>query len=71
METDRAAIEAALSVQNLARPEQARVVRIKNTLDLGPIQLSASLLREFGDHPDLAQTGPLAEMAFDGAGRLR
>ena len=71
METDRAAIEAALAVQNLARPEQARVVRIKNTLDLGHIHLSASLLRACGDHPDLAQTGALAAMAFDGAGRLR
>ena len=71
METDRAAIEAALAVQNLAHPAQARVVRIKNTLDLGHIQLSASLLREFGDHPDLAQTGALTEMAFDDAERLR
>ena len=42
METDREAIEAALSVQNLAHSEQARVVRIKNTLDIGHIQLSAS-----------------------------
>ena len=71
MATDREAIEAALSVQNLAHPEQARVVRIKNTLDIGHIHLSASLLREFGDHPDLEQTGALAEMAFDGVGRLR
>ena len=70
MATESAAIEAALSVQNLAHPEQARVVRIKNTLDIGHIQLSASLLREFGDHPDLEQTGALAAMAFDSAGRL-
>ena len=42
METDRAAIEAALSMQNLAPPEQVRVARIKNTLALGPIQLSGS-----------------------------
>ena len=70
MATDREAIEAALSVQNLAHPEQARVVRIKNTLDIGHIHLSASLLREFGDHPDLEQTGALAEMVFDEHGRL-
>jgi hypothetical protein len=71
MESDRQAIEAAIDVQRLAHPERARVVRIKNTLDIGQIEVSETLLREFADHPDLTQVSELAEMNFDESGQLR
>jgi len=70
MESDREAIEAALDVQRLEKTERARVVRIKNTLDVGEIEISETLLREFGDHPDMQQVGELQEMGFDTEGRL-
>lgn len=71
MDSDRQAIEAAIDVQRLERPERARVVRIKNTLDIGEIELSETLLREFANHPDLRQVGELTEMRFDDQGRLQ
>jgi hypothetical protein len=70
MESDREAIEAALDVQRLEKTEKARVVRIKNTLDVGEIEVSETLWREFADHPDLEQAGELADMRFDAQGRL-
>ena len=45
MESDREAIEAALDVQRLEKTEHARVVRIKNTLDVGEIEVSETLWR--------------------------
>ncbi len=70
METDQQAIAAALQVLGLEDPAKARVARIKNTLSLGTIQISASLLDEFGNHSHLEQTGPLEPMAFAGDGSL-
>ena len=71
MDSDRQAIEAAIDVQRLEHPERARVVRIKNTLDIGEIELSETLLREIANHPDLQQVGELMDMRFDEQGRLR
>ena len=70
MENDREAIAAALRVQGLEDPVQARVVRIKNTLSMAEIQISAPLLKEFGSHPQLEQVGPLAPMSFAADGAL-
>jgi hypothetical protein len=70
METDREAIAAALQVLGLEDSAQARVVRIKNTLSMAAIQISAPLLNEFGSHPHLEQAGPLAPMAFAEDGSL-
>jgi hypothetical protein len=47
------------------------VVRIKNTQDIGEIQISQTLLEEFKDHPDIEPVGKFAPMEFDTAGRLR
>jgi hypothetical protein len=71
MESDRDAIEAALEVQRLENPSRARVARIKNTLDLGEIQISASLLEEFGKHPDIEPVDEPEPMRFDAEGRLQ
>ncbi len=70
MATDHQAIEAALEVQRIANPAQARIARIRNTLELAQIQLSESLYNEFKGHPLLEQVGPLEPMAFSEDGRL-
>ena len=62
METDRDAIAAALTVLGLADRSRARVVRIKNTLSVGEIQISEPLLRECSNHPRMEQSGELAPM---------
>ena len=71
METDREAIAAALQVLGIEDPAAARVARIRNTLELGTIQISGALLDEFGEHPHLEQIGPLEPMRFDEEGRLQ
>jgi hypothetical protein len=61
-DTDREAIETALGMIGLTPPEQARVVRIKNTLDLTEIDCSEALLAEVKAHRRLrpaAEPGPI------------
>ncbi len=70
-ETDREAIEAALSCTGLLAPEkEARVVRIKNTLMLGEIEVSESLLPEAAKRAHLERLGGPMELRFDAAGNL-
>jgi len=70
METDQEAVSSVFDVLRMDDPAQARVVRIRNTLELDRIQLSEALACEFGADPDLEQTGELAPMAFDDTGGL-
>ncbi len=70
-ETDREAIETALSCIGLTPAEKARVVRIKNTLLLGEIEASEAFLPELAGRPELATLSEPAPLAFDAAGRLR
>src|SRR6058998_1229783 len=69
-ETDREAIETALSCIGLTPPERARVVRIKNTLMLGELEVSEAFLPELAKHADLTRLTDPAPLAFDAAGRL-
>ena len=70
MPTDREAIGIALEVLRSVPPESAKVVRIKNTLELERIQLSEALLEEAQAIKHLEIVGALEEMQFDGEGRL-
>ena len=70
METDRDAIAAGFEVLRLADPSQARVARIRNTLELEHLQISEALVREFGDHADLERETDLEAMAFSEDGML-
>jgi hypothetical protein len=69
-ETDREAVETALSCIGLTPPDRARVIRIKNTLTLGEIEVSEALLPEVAQHPDLTPLSTPAPLPFDAAGRL-
>src|SRR5467141_1238330 len=69
-DTDREAIETALSCIGLTPPEKARVIRIKNTLMLGEIEVSEAFLPDLAKRPDLTQLTDPAPLAFDAAGRL-
>ncbi|OLE45241.1 MAG: hypothetical protein AUG14_01490 [Candidatus Rokubacteria bacterium 13_1_20CM_2_68_19] len=70
-DTDREAIETALSCIGLTPPEKARVIRIKNTLMLGEIEVSEAYLPDVARRSDLTPLGDPAPLAFDVAGRLR
>jgi len=69
-DTDREAIETALSCIGLTPPERARVIRIKNTLMLGEIEVSEAFLPDLAKRPDLTRLTDPAPLAFDAAGRL-
>jgi hypothetical protein len=68
-ETDREAVEAALSCIGLTPSDRARVIRIKNTLMLGEIEVSEAFAAEVARRSDLTVQGE-APLAFDATGRL-
>ena len=70
-DTDREVLDAALKTVGLVEPEQARVVRIVDTLHLEEIQASEALLPEIEKREDLSVVEALSEMTFDDAGDLR
>jgi hypothetical protein len=69
-DTDRDAIETALSCIGLTPPEKARVIRIKNTLMLGEIYVSEAYEAELAKRPDLKPLSDPVALPFDAAGRL-
>ncbi|MBI1733686.1 MAG: [Fe-S]-binding protein [Candidatus Rokubacteria bacterium] len=69
-DTDREAIETALGCIGLTPPDRARVVRIKNTLKLGEVEVSEAYADEVRRRPDLEVLGDPAPLAFDAAGQL-
>jgi hypothetical protein len=69
-DTDREAIETALGLIGLTLPEDARVVRVKNTLHLTEMDVSPALLDEVKANPRLSLAADAVPMAFDTAGNL-
>jgi hypothetical protein len=69
-ETDREAVETALSCIGLTPPARARVIRIKNTLVLGEIEVSEAYAAEVDKRRDLTILGE-SPLSFDATGRLR
>ncbi|MFB3819881.1 MAG: lactate racemase domain-containing protein [Candidatus Methylomirabilales bacterium] len=69
-ETDREAVEGALKTIGLTEPPDAKVARIKNTLELEYLQVSEALLPEIREREDLeVLSGPL-EFRFSPQGDL-
>jgi hypothetical protein len=64
------AIAVALSCLGLDRVEDARVVRIENTLRITEVDVSENLLGEVARRDDLTQVGDPAPLAFDASGYL-
>jgi hypothetical protein len=71
MNTDRDAIALAVKTVVRVKPENCRIVRIRNTLELAQIQVSEPMLAEIRSRPDRFQiASPGSALAFDGGGRL-
>ena len=68
-ETDREAVEAALSCIGLTPPERARIIRIKNTLVLGELEVSEAYAADVARRSDLTVLGE-SVLDFDATGRL-
>jgi len=67
-ETDREAIDAALGTLGLQPPEQARIVRIRNTLRLGTMEVSEACRDDLSGEVEVL--GPSHDLAFDAGGNL-
>lgn len=70
LNTDREAVRVSLDyIIGAVAPEDARVIRIKDTLSMGEIEVSESLMRELQGR-DGFSFGELKDMSFDEAGTL-
>jgi len=69
-ETDHEMLEDALSTIGLTKPEDIKVVWIKNTLELTEIECSATFLEEANRRQDIEVLTPLRILAFDDSGNL-
>lgn len=70
LEDDDLAIRAALKMLTGADPDNPRIVMIKNSLSLGKIWLSGSLLSLAAETPGLEVAGPARPLVFDAKGQL-
>lgn len=68
--SDRDAIKAAVKTCNILDYTTCRMVRIKDTLHLGEIEISETLLEEARRHPDIEILTEPYELAFDESGYL-
>jgi Lactate racemase N-terminal domain len=68
--TDREAIATALTTVGPIEPWEARVIRIKNTLEMEEVQVSEALLDDLKGQQDITLIGGLEAMTFDDHGNL-
>ncbi len=71
MNTEREAIQLAVKTVLRVKPQHTRIVRIRDTLTLGDILVSETMLDEARAHPQLEITGDPAPFLFDDQGNLR
>jgi len=69
-ETDREILDRALSTVGLVEPPDARLLWIKNTLELEELECSAAYLEEARSRSDLEVLTPLRDLPLDAAGNL-
>jgi hypothetical protein len=70
MDTDKLAIQAAIKTCNVPKLEYVRMIRIANTLHVGEIYISESMLKEAEQHPNIDVIGEPRKWIFDKAGNL-
>jgi hypothetical protein len=69
-ETDREAIEAAVSTIGMVGLKDARIVQISDTLHLAELLVSEACAAELGSNPQIEILGSPREMSFDAEGNL-
>ncbi|MBW2000533.1 MAG: DUF2088 domain-containing protein [Deltaproteobacteria bacterium] len=70
LENDREAIGAAIKTIGLVPPEKARIIRIRNTLELGEVEVSQAYESELSGRKDLEAITKVQSMVFDNDGNL-
>jgi len=71
LKTDREAFEAALNTIGAIDPKEARVVHIKNTLEIAELDVSEALLEEIKGREELMLVEELGPMSFKSEENLR
>ena len=71
LETDRAAVEAAFQTIGAVPPDKARIVHIKNTLEISTLHVSQALTAEVENSKDLVIDKKLGPLAFEDSGRIK
>ena len=68
--TDREAVEGALSTIGTVPPQDARIVHIKNTLELAEMEVSASMLPEVEKNSSLKLMAEIGPLRFEDDGTI-
>jgi hypothetical protein len=71
LKTDREAFEAALTTIGAIDSKEARVVHIKNTLEIAELDISEALLEDIKGREDLRLVEYLGPMSFDSHGNIQ
>jgi hypothetical protein len=69
-ETDREVVDAALAIIGTRSPEQGRVMRIRNTLQLDELEVSEPCLSDLKPQSEFSVLGSPRPLSFDAAGNL-
>lgn len=69
-DTDRKVLDVALKTVGMVRPEDARVVWIRNTLDLKEVMVSEAYKEQMNGRKDLELVEPARALEFGGDGNL-
>jgi nickel-dependent lactate racemase len=70
LDNDKLAIQGAIKTSNLENESDAKIVRIKNTLDMEYIYISENLIEEAKQNPNLEIIGVLTPPNFNEYGNL-
>ncbi len=71
MNTEEEAVRLAVKTLRRVRPENARIVRIKNTLELSHIEVSEPLRPLVEAHPQMKVMAEPVDFSFDAEGNLK
>ncbi len=70
LRNDRQAIQAAIKTCNIARWEDVRFTRIRNTLSMSEIEVSENIAAELADNPNVSVASEPYDLPFDASGDL-
>lgn len=70
LETDKKAVNAALNIIGTRKPEQSRIIHIKNTLEMGTLHISEAFKDEMAGRNDLELIEDLGPISFDSQGNI-
>lgn len=71
MATDQEAVNAAFQTIGAVQPEEAKVVHIRNTLELGEMEISRALMKEAQGRAEIQPLREIGPLHFDASGKIQ